>query len=409
MGRIPGVGLLLAASMLLPSAAGAASIFSLNGMGEPIEAADVRALGMGGATIAVGDGRSLSTVNPATARAEELAMLGVELSPGALRTEGPEAELSTESFGFEMARLLFPVGETTTLALGLHTEASFDTPRIETTLEQDSLVYRRSTQSTGTISAIGGGLAFDLGAITIGARGDYLFGSAVEDWLLGFEGDTLFHDSSNRPIPIRDQVDRWRTSILGTQFSLGLLWRGKGVDIGVFGTYSPWAEGFQEYEGLASGLESRTHSSYSMPPRAGAGIAWRPFGGVTLAADGELSAWSSFEVDGATLPAMSDVYRLAAGLEWYLGREGTYLSENLPLRVGGALSPLPYRIASQGGGWRRVDVSRLTLGTGLRFAGGRGWADLAFEYIVRDEGTIREREYRFHISLGAMERWARKL
>ncbi len=401
--------LLLAALVSLPAVAGAASIFSLNGMGEPIEAADVRALGMGGATIAVGDGRSLSAVNPATARAEELAVLGVELSPGALRTEGPGAVLSTESFGLEMARLLFPIGATTTLALGLHTEASFDTPRIETTLEGDSLTYRRSTEAAGSISAIGGGLAFDLGSLTIGVRGDYLFGSAIEDWLLGFEGDTLFHDSSNRPIPIRDQVDRWRTSILGTQLSLGMLWRGRAIDIGLFGTYSPWAEGFQEHEGLASGLESVAHSSYSMPPKAGAGIAWRPWKGMTVAADGELSAWSGFEVDGATVPAMSDVYRVAAGLEWHLGREGSYLSENLPLRVGGTLSPLPYRIAADGGGWRSVDVSRLTLGTGSTFAGGRGWADLAFEYIVRDEGEIREREYRFHIALGAMERWARKL
>ncbi len=393
----------------MPPARGA-SIFALNGLGEPVSPADVRALGMGGATIALGEGRSLSALNPATARAGEDALLGVELSPGLLRSEGPEAVLSTEGFGLEKARVLFPIGGGGTLAFGLHTVASFDTPRIETVLDGgDSLIYRRSTQSTGSIAALGGGCAFDLGALTLGVRGDYLFGSAVEEWRVSFEGDTLFHDSSGRPVPIRDQLDMWRTSILGARLAAGVLVRSTRVDFGLFGSYSPWAEGAEHFEGIASGNEARTEHSYTLPLEAGVGLSWRPLRGLTLAADAELSTWSAFEVDGRTQPALADSRRLAAGLEWYLGRDDTFLGANLPLRLGVARAPLPWRVAGPGAEWRPIGASRFTLGTGSSFAHGKGWADLAFEYIVRDQAEIREREYRFHLSLGLMEHWIRKL
>lgn len=386
--------------------AGADSIFALNGLGEPLSGADTRAWGMGGASIAVGEG--FSVVNPAAVRASERASLAVEVSPGFLQTRGPDASLVREGFSLDLAHLLFPQANGNTLSLSLHPEASFNTPRVETSLEADSLAYKRSVQATGNLSAVGVGYSVDWRRWSFGVRGDYLFGSANEDWLVSFSADTLFHDSSGRAVPVRDQVDTWSTSFLGAQAAVGLLYRGP-LSVGAVLTLSPWAEGEQSFEGLSSEAGDVQHFDYDLPPKLGLGAAWFASESLIFAVDGEWSGWSRFRVNGVEVEEMQDVTRISGGMEWHLGSAGGFLSTRFPLRLGGAYGALPHRLARTGGGWDSVQATRFTLGTGTHFAHERGAINMAFEYIYRSNGDIDEREYRFHLSISALERWARKI
>jgi hypothetical protein len=398
-------GLLCMASLL--QFASADTVFSLDGAGEPLIGSDVRAWGMGGATIGVGDGSSYSVVNPATARARDRAVLAVAVAPGLLRTIAGEVVLHREGFAIDLVHLLFPQSGNGTLSLSLHSLTSFNSPRLESELEIDGSVYRRSAQSSGNLSAAGVGYSADWGRWSIGGRVDYLFGSAYEEWIIAFEADTLFYDSSGRAVSIRDQIDQQSTSVLGTDLSLGLLYRDT-VSLGATITWSPWATGQAQFEGLASGLSESQSVEYDLPLRVGVGASWRPGPRFTCAIDGELSSWASFHYDGAAQDNLRDSYRLAVGLEWYAGAAGTFLESHLPLRIGAAYAPLPYAGPDGSGGRSRVGRGSATLGTGTSFSKERGWIDVAFEYGFRSHAAIDEQEFRLHLSISAMEKWSRK-
>ena len=390
-----------------PRPASADTVFSLDGVGEPLIGSDVRAWGMGGAAMALGDGRSYSVLNPATARVREQAVLSVTAAPGFLRTTGPDAVLHREGFALDLAHLLFPQAGNGTLSLSLHRLASFNTPRIESQLAIDGNVYRRSAQSSGSLSAAGVGYSVDWGNWSLGGRADYLFGSAREEWIVAFEADTLFYDSSGRAVSIRDQVDQQSTSILGAGISFGLLYRGE-ISVGATLNWSPWAEGHATTAGLASGLSESQAVDYELPLRIGVGGAWQPGPRLTCVIDGEWSRWSKFRYDGEYPDDIRDSYRLAGGIEWYAGAAGTFLEHHLPLRLGAAYTPLPYAARETGGGRSRVAKGLLTLGSGTSFSKGRGWIDVAFEYGFRSHAAIQEQEFRLHISISAVEKWSRK-
>ena len=396
------------------SGARADSVFALNGFGERQIAVDARSAALGGAGIALGDGRSLSAINPATARSEELTFMGLAVAPELLRTSFEDETMTRVGFDLPLVRASFRLPIGATLSLGLHGETSFNAPPMQTFVSQvedaDTLDYFRTLHSDGGITAASVGLAQDLGRLTLGLRFDYLFGSAQEVWTVDFDTDTLFFDSSGRVIAIRDQVDFIDTQLSGAQVSIGACFRPlSALTLGAYATVVPEASGEEVLEGVTSGARVINPRTYNLPSRFGAGLAWRPSSRLLWVSDFEMTPWSNFRVDGKADPALRDVYRFAGGAEWFLGGADSVFETHFPIRVGYSESPQPYRLGAGDGPWQDISERRFTLGTGLPLAENRGWLDVSFQLITRSGAGIDEQDLMLGVSVTAFERWARKL
>ncbi len=387
---LPALLLLIAAS----SAFGA-SRYSVRGLGEPIvsDRADVRALGGASAATTV---RSLSG-NPATLPFGTSAGFF-----GSWETEWTRSEetlpdsspFAKEYTGFvPNLGLVFPLPRNVALGLGLLVDRRADGLIEQTAETPDGVPYEQSLETEGNEIRFPALLAWNAGPVAVGTGLDFTLINSKFRWRNDFD-ESGFRDSNDT-----DTISLW---------SLG--WRvgarapiGDRLAVGAWASIPSAADGTRTFENDDNDDSDDLDVDVEMdlPVRIAGGVEARPIDRLRLVADWVHESWSDVTSirDGQEF---EDVDRISVGAEWRLSRG----DRPWPMRVGYRTETLNTLDAFG----QEVREHAFTLGSGFRFAGGRGQLDGYLEYVRRGEEGVTEyaeQAVRFGFTLTGFETWSR--
>jgi hypothetical protein len=399
-GRLLSAIAALAAAWVLP--APAESIFGRQGLGEWIEAYDLRAEGTGGVAVAVRDSFPHSQLNPAAFAFASRSSGYVSLYPEVRWIRREEAQRGCPE-GLDCGRPgterqnsgrlgslhgVVAAGQSVRFAFGLRqaTDPSYQTVN---TIDGQTVRKERGT---------GGLVAYSLGAawrarpgLALGIEGGLVAGTMKDIVTFDFAGGTL-----------DDTRDEIATRIKNAFCArAGALWTAGRLSLGSFYASAASGDGERVWRS-ASGLEAKEGFEQELPASAGFGAAWQLAPRVRVAADAVWRGWSgvsSASPDDGSLPAPEDTWRFAAGLE-RVGRMSPQagFGEAIAWRVGAGYDTWP----TQSAGGKRVREAALSAGMGLPIARDRGRVEVLVRLGRRSlEETSRPHETVLRIGIGA--------
>jgi hypothetical protein len=393
MVRLPRILALLLplVAVALPAPAGANSVFSVGGLGEPQLEEPARLRALGGAGAAERGPRAFSLVNPATmADAEHLLFEGTIL-PVVRRVQArsfPEetgAETTIPSLRMVIA---LPGGVVLGGSYLSGTNAQFRVDHEDSADTPSSL----HIDGSGGINFVRVSLARRMSpALALGVDCDVASGSYREEWLRTFQDATLAQSRDTLEVDYGKRA-RWRLGALATR---------RGYSVGAV---------FESERALPLRVSQRT---------AGASVT-QERGSLTLPAGFTIGASAPLGERGRAVAQYrragwgrsslrSDLVDFRAQERWSVGFERGHAAEGggrglarLPLRAGAYHLRWPDLLPIAGspdiaGGSAGVSEWALTLGTGIRSRDRGGAVDVSLEAGSR--GSIAE--------LGARERFVR--
>jgi hypothetical protein len=381
---------------LLAGAAGAGSVYSVGGLGEPTLEEGARLRALGGAGAAEHGPRVYSLANPASIAEAERLVLEATILPSMRRVDaarGPD-ETGSETLIPSLRGLIALPGR---LVLGgaylQGTDASFRIDRDETVGTPSHL----KIDGSGGINFVRVTVARRiLPAFQVGIDYDVVAGSYREEWTRTF-GDSALATSRDTLETTYAKQGRWR---LGGQFLRG------GVSVGaVYETKRRLPLTFRQR--TAGAVVTSSGKSLTIPAGWILGISAPVGGRYRVVGQYRRADWNNASLE-------SDVVAFRAEERYSLGveraaptEEGGGTLHRLPLRVGGYVLRWPDRLPLAGasdvsGGTAGVDEFAVSLGTGFMSQDRGGAIDLSLEAGGRgnrgDLG-VRERFIRFAISL----------
>jgi hypothetical protein len=379
-------------SIVWVESAPAGSLYSRYGIGLVRNRDNVRAIGMGGACLAINDSISFYFLNPA-------ALTPVNLSriQGAFRYERADIELQqSEGFlsqeaGVNNLGLAIPVKTGQVLTFGVRPYSAGD---FQFTLNQNDTSYTESLQGVGGVSELYLGFAANIGGWHAGLMTDFYFGQIKRIWRLNYVTDDF-----------RNSED-----VINNHFT------GIGLHLGLQKQIGSWKLGAAA--GLPTRLEVKTElsarsgftgvvseSKLKLPFWWGAGFGYAPSRHWLLSADYRTQRWSGVKPEELLGDRGVDSYDLSFGGEFIpsFDRLDGYL-KRVSYRFGGAYRQLPYEEPAG----KKVREWTVNLGLGLPFGQGYNRIDFAVEFGRRGSLTdnlSKENIVLLHAAIIGSERW----
>lgn len=356
--------LLIAGLVLAPGPLAAqSSIFSVLGIGFPIQPLDVRARSMGGSVAAV---EPRAAVNPAAVAAFQrlTVVINTETRVRSHQFGGVDASgLQETRFPFALTGGRFR-GTPIAFALSFATYAdrSYDITATDTvTPRGEPIAVSHRIGSRGAIADLRGAVAWSVSPrMALGLGVHVLSGSARRTTRSTFE-------------------DPYYTNL---SYQEDEAYSGFGVSVGA--TLAPTGglrigAAVRKDGTLNVSTEERSLGSYTLPTTVTGGILALLSPNARVAANATWRSWSDTQGDLVDERAF-DTWSVGSGLELsrFIG--------GLPLRLGARYETLPFSPADD----QPRDVT-VALGSGLQFAGNRAIADLTLERSFREGGGATER------------------
>ncbi len=382
-------------TILGPYEVGADSFYSSIGMGLPRYAVSAKAVGMGGAGIAVVDRLALNPINAAANNVEGMVSLGIGLEYEYVENKTPSSSSFTKNGNASGMLFILPIQKNTTLLTMLRPlMTSRYTMSADLSIDQDG--YQRQVQGSGGISAASIGLQYwHRKRLALAAQADVLFGSYNEQW----KTDFITTD-------FRDTKEDFNSFLWGIGFDAGILFRvSKMLSLGAM--YRSGAELHLENRailGSGKSIESdelvrRLH----YPSSIGAGFSLDVHRWL-FAMDYYTQSWNNYKVDGAATD-YKPFWRLSSGLEYQVSKDPfERYHRRVAYRIGVYHAQLPF--TNEMGD--AVYETFFSVGLGLPFSQTVGRVDFAIEVGQRGEVThflYQERLVRFSASIVSGERW----
>jgi hypothetical protein len=366
----------------------AQSLFAGRGLGFVGEALDARARSLGGAGLGLPE-PGLSLINPAEVGQIPVSALHVTVQPNRYTAEFGAEESSAGTVRFPLIHAVLPFRRwTASIGYAAFLDQNWAVQR-DTTIQLGGT----ATQVTDRFASHGGASRLRLGAayavterFSVGAGVDVYTGSARDTTYRVFAGQ-----------PLRPAVETRLVGFSGTGYSAGVRWRPSDP---VALSASVTAGGQLN---VTPEDEAGERRSYELPVKIAGGVSGRVTPTTLVALSGDWAGWSSVNGGLAAAGGARDTWAVGGGVEWEAIRAGTRV---VPLRLGARRAGLPFRWedAAGDGGW--ADERLVTLGAGLRMAGGGATIDAAVDRGERGgpDAGISESFWRISLSLTVLGR-----
>jgi long-subunit fatty acid transport protein len=391
--------LLFAGAMFAATGASANSLYSRLGVGLVHWRGGVKAGGMGNSYLAVTDGVSAYSINPALFASIQLTRLQTDFSFESARVKVAENSGRFRDANFNGVSLVLPVKKGYAVAFGL-----LPYSRVDFTLNQfgsnSSGGYEETYSGLGGLDEIFLAFAGHVGnsekssGLRYGIAADFYFGRIRRTWRVNFDNGSL--------AATEDQVGQY---VRGAGFHAGLQWFDHNWQLGAAVRTPIDLDVETETEYIFGDRSNTVQSTARLPLWLGLGLGYRAGTKWQFAADYRMQRWSEISADKALGASLQDAREFGAGAEFTASRNplDAYW-KRMSFRAGVSLAQLPYEDpAGQG-----ISEWLLTAGLGLPFRRGSSRLDMAFEFGKRGDlktNPAEETVFRFSISVSGAERW----
>lgn len=374
--------------LLTAGGAEAESVFSVNGIGEPVLGVDARGMAMGGAGLANPSPWHVSLDNPALLAGIKRFSLGAALVPEMRRIELQDSDKSASFAYFPFLRLThgLPGGITGAAAIGSLHRVSY---RLEERRMQDSLQVvdvRSGEGGPGFVSIALAGYASD--KIMIGAELRVLVGTIEDERNVRYVGESALE---TRDV-VKSAFGGEPLGRLGVYVDLG-----KGFGIGGCYQFSRLMDVRTTH--IAREKEvSEVTNDLTYPSMGGLGMSYKLGERGSLTAEWQRAAWGKTGELAGYNGEMVDADRISIGAELLVGDD-----YRVPFRFGYLWRELSYRSAGVSSAPTEFAV---TGGLGLPFRQENGSFDVAVQIGARgdlESDGAQERFLRFTLSMVGTE------
>lgn len=356
---------------------------------------------MGGVGYAMGSGRQINVMNPASyARIDSLTFLfdmGVDLK----NTWSSEGDISEHQLGggLNYITMQFPLGKRMGMSLGILPYSA-----VGYTFGNTIPNGYTTRQGSGSINMAYAGLSARIfGGLSVGANFSYMFGSTLNDiYATTNQGSvSLFQDELN----VRD----WNVNI-GLLYSLPV-----GHDVYTLGvTYSPskalhgtmhtYAYDTTADTSPVEDSSTPAKNLFALAESWGAGISWNHNSRLFVEADVTYQPWSKVKYQGEE-GNLVDRYRGALGVQYQPTLRGSYF-KRVQYRAGVFANRDYLKIGSN-----TVREYGATIGFGFPVPGFKSIVNLGLEWKKRQghpNAMIKENHFNITLGLNINELWFQK-
>lgn len=398
---------LLAAAALLGAvpAARAQTPFALTNIGADVRVSDARVAGRGGWGVAESDSLLPSFHNPAGLAGLRRTAVVVSGYGESVESESDDASRRNNRVFTPSLRVAMPAASgRIVIHAGLTAQRAtqYETAQPTTWTVGDAVLggtdyFRRE----GTQFTVPLGVALRLTPTLSVAGGlDLAFGVVRDRSALFFEDPvrsdgTPYYALSSEVV--EDEISgasttwsmQWRPT---SRFGMGFQWT----------TAHDWdITRTRELGGVKGSRVSE--SVWHLPARWQAGADLRLDSRWRMGFEYEAQSFSEFSGRADWEAAVTDAWRVSAGLDRSRADERRGGLGNLPLRLGYSLSRWPYTVEGA-----EILDHRVSVGTGVPFRGAGGHLDMALSYGwtgSREDHGVEDRYWRFTVSLAGLEKW----
>ncbi|MBN1996605.1 hypothetical protein JW935_03565 [candidate division KSB1 bacterium] len=385
---------LILISFVIPVSAD--SIFSSIGLGIPRYLVTPKAIGMGGAGIAVMDPMGINAVNPAAIGINGVTTLTIDFDLENVETQTRTEKTTTRQGRPTGFRFGVPFKKNLNFLLSLKSQVSSKYTLSTNNFESD-VSYSKLVRGEGGLSSAGIGLFYaPTEWLSFGINADMNFGSYTEEWKLEFYDGTYQNTS-----------DEITSHLVGHSFDFGAYVMPYGkLSVGLVYKTGGRLTANGETK-LANGIEIETSEvEIEYPQALGIGLAF-PVTKLLFAMDFYNQFWSTYRLGGIDY-SFKDFIRIGGGVEYT--DENSHLAKyyrRVSYRLGGYYAQLPFT-NEQG---TAVTEKFISFGIGLPFHFNAGRIDLSLEVGHRGSLTDfnhKEGIYRLSASITSGELWFRR-
>jgi hypothetical protein len=381
--------------IILTNSLSAQSIYSRHGFGLPRYRDGVKAIGMGGVSLAIADSISLYFLNPATMARVNFTRVQGDFLYERARIKLDDASGLLHDANVNSAAILIPVKRGYVFAFGIQpfSRSEFEFNRSDTTALGSS--FEEIFRGTGGINDLYLAFAANLGRVRVGLAGDFYFGTLRRIWRVNFADAFEFRNTED---------------VTNSNFT------GLGLHAGVQTQFGSWQIGTAF--GLPARLNVETNrttvsrdtsetieSNLKLPLWWGVGFGYSPNRHWLLGADWRWQHWNAVARAEFLNEQGADSYDMSVGAEVTPSFDALDSPfKRLSYRCGATYRQLPYQepIGSNLHEWVA------TFGLGLPFGRGLNRLDFAFEIGKRgslSKNIAEENIVLFHASINGSERW----
>ncbi len=382
--------------MALPATAWATSLFSLNFLGEKLEAGDARSIALGGSTQLLQDSLGVLLLNPALLA--RLPRVTVGTSQFLAIDEGRSTDFREQdiSFTFSSFRAAFPLTSDLTFSIGFRGRYDPD----------GSIATRDSTAAgdpfTTTFFRSGGLFSVPLTASFNVTR--YASVGLTFSFEQGFVEDRFEIVFDKRAITRGAGLKK--EDLSGNGYAAGLvLYPFDNLMIGAMWESSIDYDTEIQERFTQEVLDTFYTSTVRLPSGTNFGVTWQPAGSFLLAGSAAFRDFDGFEGLEFPVDRLDREESYSFGAEY--GRGVPIKGHRFPLRLSINYQKLPFDHPLG------QDIKKFLIGfgTGISLSGGRGKMDLTFQAgkigSISDNG-LEDRIFRIYVGISGSEAWTRK-
>jgi hypothetical protein len=372
------------------------SVLSSAGIGIPCGEPGARFMGMGGVSVALADGQTVSSINPASLHRIRLTQLAVQFVSDQVRfrdASGPTESTYVNFNGFSFA---VPMGRGLFLGMGLVPRTRMDY-WVSFPGTKDGESFFKSDRGTGGLNSAELTLACDIRSVVgIGLTGQYFFGKITETWRLVFNGDHF--TGTNNQINSR-----------GSGFGVtGGIIAHVSRSLSVGGVFRPSVRVNTSTEIYGSPVIAAPitgSGSLDMPAFWSAGVRYETPKGLSVGTEYSEEAWNHFTVNRLPIERLRKRSRFSIGAELMRGQlptDGYFKRTAFRL---GFYTERFFLSDSRGGSVREIMG---TLGFGFPLVTSASRVDIALGYGKRgslSENAFTENCFRVNVSATIGEKW----
>ncbi len=387
--------LILAFVCLPPTQLFADSIYSALGLGLPSYFVSPKAVGMGGAGLAVIDFYALNSMNMAAVDIRGITSVAVDYVYESVDNRFDGNKINTRQGRAAGFRLILPLKRHINLIVAFKPLVSSKYVLSTNSVSSQDVPYYRLIRGNGGLSSGILGVQYIFNKyLSVGAGAHINFGSYEEDWHLKF-GNSSYNDLT----------DETRNHLNGPGFEIGLLTRPtNSLSFGL--VYISKSTLDLESKKVIGGTltTEAVDADIKYPSCVGIGSSYK-LKKLLFAFDYYTQFWSNYSINGIKKDNFNDYQRIGGGIE-YVDSNDVFVKylRRIPIRVGAYYAKLPF-IDEQNSA---VTEKFITFGLGLPYHKHLGRVDLSFEYGKRGDSGKNQYEdkiMRFSVSITGSELW----
>lgn len=374
-----------------PNAYGA-SIFGIDGLGEPESTYSARVEGMGGAGMAIADDASALAINPAGLSQIKGFRLFLPFKYEKVKVN------SQSSASVPLISVISPFPQKFTLGFGIVQRHNFNLETEDNSFTLKETEIKRRMERKGSINAysLAASVAFR-NRVSLGLNLNKLIGSSQETWITDFDKAEYTDAEDIIKVYYSSGVNLEWSALIRIRDDLNL-----ATVIEFPSTLKARTKIKSEFESedkLEDEAPYSEEARIDLPISYGFGVAYRPGGKrLTMAMDFDTTLWPRVKIDGERNPYFMDSGTLHLGAEYELGGGGRHSFQGSKLRLG-----------YQTGTWYHtynkihpVKTRFITAGAGLLFKSGQVDFSVGFGRREDEPKEIKEDVTRFLVSFNLM-------